>query len=380
MKQRNKIIILALLLSSIVLMSFSAVSATDTNNITQNNDNNNVNIQIEPSNQVSSINETTDTNSISQGVSLQSTNDNVANLRDNDTNKSVNILVEDFNQTYGTPKNLTINLTNVTTGHALIGQHISLNLTRLSDGKSKIYWTTTDLNGQAFLNIELSPGSYSVLASFGDGTDFKNFTINKINTDLIQYNFEVNRKGEKYRTILRDENNNPLTNQVIYFTLSNGKNSKTYNATTDANGAARYYINLNTGNYTVTCTYMGNNTVAGCSATNNITIYPNTTKMPTTVAGRNAVNGTITINTKGDYVIVELRENNGLLLPYHYVNITLSQGNKSKVYNLTTNASGLAKIAINLQKGIYNLSYVFGGSTYFLGCTGNNTLIVNTTD
>lgn len=145
MKQRNKIIILALLLSSIVLMSFSAVSATDTNNITQNNDNNNVNIQIEPSNQVSSINETTDTNSISQGVSLQSTNDNVANLRDNDTNKSVNILVEDFNQTYGTPKNLTINLTNVTTGHALIGQHISLNLTRLSDGKSKIYWTTTIL-------------------------------------------------------------------------------------------------------------------------------------------------------------------------------------------------------------------------------------------
>ena len=102
--------------------------------------------------------------------------------------------------------------------------------------------------------------------------------------------------------------------------------------------------------------------------------------MPTTKAGRNADNGTITINTKGDYVIVELRENNGLLLPYHYVNITLSQGNKSKVYNLTTNASGLAKIAINLQKGIYNLSYVFGGSTYFLGCTGNNTLIVNTTD
>ena len=31
MKQRNKIIILALLLSSIVLMSFSAVSAADTN-------------------------------------------------------------------------------------------------------------------------------------------------------------------------------------------------------------------------------------------------------------------------------------------------------------------------------------------------------------
>ena len=31
---------------------------------------------------------------------------------------------------------------------------------------------------------------------------------------------------------------------------------KLINATTDANGAARYYINLNTGNYTVTCTYM----------------------------------------------------------------------------------------------------------------------------
>ena len=58
-------------------------------------------------------------------------------IKTNNT-KKFNVTVEDFGQIYKNPKNLTINLTNFTNGKVIVGQHIALNLTRLSDGASKI--------------------------------------------------------------------------------------------------------------------------------------------------------------------------------------------------------------------------------------------------
>ena len=48
----------------------------------------------------------------------------------------------------------------------LIGQHIALNLTRLSNGQSKVYWVTTDTDGAFQLAINLGIGEYSAKCSY----------------------------------------------------------------------------------------------------------------------------------------------------------------------------------------------------------------------
>ncbi|MBX7076410.1 MAG: hypothetical protein K1X33_03705 [Methanobacteriaceae archaeon] len=57
-------------------------------------------------------------------------------------------------------------------GTPIIGQHISLNLTRLSDGKSKVYWVTTDINGEFQLAINLSPGLYTGYCAYAGSSQY----------------------------------------------------------------------------------------------------------------------------------------------------------------------------------------------------------------
>lgn len=48
----------------------------------------------------------------------------------------------------------------------IAGMHIALNLTRLSSGANKVYWATTDTNGEYRLQINLAPGKYTINSSF----------------------------------------------------------------------------------------------------------------------------------------------------------------------------------------------------------------------
>ncbi len=57
-------------------------------------------------------------------------------------------------------------------GKPLIGQHISLNLTCLSDGTSKIYWVTTDVNGEYQLPINLYNGEYTAQCSYSGTSQY----------------------------------------------------------------------------------------------------------------------------------------------------------------------------------------------------------------
>lgn len=379
MKKNNKILI-TLLLFSVILISLSAVSAAGINNGTLTSNNTNVN-----NNQIVGTVHQDSSNQAAYAENIQKTstdgdsNSNTTNTTnitsENSTSNKVNITIANFTQTYGTAKNLTINVTNASNGNHIIGQHIGLNLTRLSDGKSKIYWATTDINGQAFLNIELSPGSYSVLAFHDNDTNFKNFTVLKIATGFIQDNFEVNRKGEYYRTILFNQYGYLLNGQTVYFTISNGKTSKTYSSTTNGYGYGLYPINLGVGKYTVTCTYNGNSTTYGCSRTSNITIYSTTHKMPTTITASGVNNNTITV-TKGKNLTLNVRENNGLLIPQAKLTVKLTIGKTTKTYTVTTGSNGYANLPIKLTAGTYQAKFSYAGNTFFASTSTTNTLII----
>jgi len=70
-----------------------------------------------------------------------------------------------FNQKVNAGQNFTGKLVD-SNGNVIAGQHISVNLTRLSNGLSKVYWVTTDTNGEYQLEINLGAGSYTADCSY----------------------------------------------------------------------------------------------------------------------------------------------------------------------------------------------------------------------
>ena len=70
-----------------------------------------------------------------------------------------------FTETYGAGENFTVTLIS-TNGTTIMGQHISMNLTRVSSGASKVYYATTDTEGIASLQINLAPGYYTATSTY----------------------------------------------------------------------------------------------------------------------------------------------------------------------------------------------------------------------
>ena len=75
------------------------------------------------------------------------------------------IVSEDFTEVYGEGKYF-IGALYDSYGKPIPGMHLSLNLTRLSNGAYKVYDTVSDYAGLYRLQINLAPGFYSVLSRF----------------------------------------------------------------------------------------------------------------------------------------------------------------------------------------------------------------------
>ena len=80
-------------------------------------------------------------------------------------NNTPYLVSTDFTENYGEGKYFTGILYD-SYGNGIAGMHISLNLTRLSSGASKVYDTVTDYTGLYSLQINLAPGYYTALSSF----------------------------------------------------------------------------------------------------------------------------------------------------------------------------------------------------------------------
>jgi hypothetical protein len=91
-----------------------------------------------------------------------------------------------FNHTVNAGLNFTGKLYANNTLAPIIGQHIALNLTRLSSGASKVYWATTNLQGEFQLPINLAIGKYTITCSYNGNnlyypsTDKATVFVNKI--------------------------------------------------------------------------------------------------------------------------------------------------------------------------------------------------------
>ncbi len=192
---------------------------------------------------------------------------------------------ENFTENYGQGLNYTAKLSD-SKGNPLVGQHIGLNLTRLSSGASKVYWVTTDTEGNVYLPINLSPGSYLVQGTYyGNETCLSSNCNNSIevlsfekNSTLLTVNKFIGVYGvaQNLTGILQTISGSPLVGQHIGLNLtrlSSGA-SKVYWVTTDTEGAYQLAINLAPGNYTVVCSYAGSDCYSSVSNSTTMVVNP----------------------------------------------------------------------------------------------------------
>ncbi len=190
------------------------------------------------------------------------------------------LTAENFTETYGDGQNFTATLTD-SNGYYVVGQHIALNLSR--NGQSKVYWATTDENGQIQLPINLYIGDYTVTYSFAGNTKYNasmgtaNIVVkapeNKTVTVLTVNNLTEVYGAAQNLTGTLTANGGALVGQhvAIKLTNSNGQ-SKVYWRTTDTTGSYQIPIELYAGSYTVNVSYEGTSYYTSSAVDGTITV------------------------------------------------------------------------------------------------------------
>ena len=208
-------------------------------------------------------------------------------------------------------------------------------------GNQYIGRSTSDSNGVATLNYEIPP------SLSGDSFELRMVALNSTNyigssvlstltCDSIQISSEnlvlYYKNGSSFIVQVMDSLGNPITNDVVSFTI----NGQTYNRTIDENGFARIAINLNPGIYEIVTTYDGDS--GSLSIVNNITILP-------TVIGSDVVK----YFRNGTQYNVKLVDGQGNILAGQAVTFNIN----GVFYERVSNEKGIATLSINLNPGEY---------------------------
>ena len=252
---------------------------------------------------------------------------------------TVNINAGNLTKYYKDPQKFTVTVTDAK-GQPATNKTVEITINGVT------YTRTTDEKGTASLNINLNSGEYPVVVAVDDikvnSSVFVKATIDA--SDVVK----VFRNDTQYYARFVDVNGTPTPNTVVSFNV----NGVIYNRATDENGTAKLNINLPSGEYILTAT----NTVTGEKISNVIKVLSVIESSDLTKYFRNASQFIVRIHTAdGGYVGAgeEVKFNiNGM------------------IYAKKTNATGHAKININLAQGNYTVT------TYYKDFSQGNSIEV----
>lgn len=211
---------------------------------------------------------------------------------------------------------------------------------QLAIGKKK-YSFTTLANGVLRININLSPGKYTIKATnpvSGEVAQNTIFIFQNImeNKNLVKYY----KGSEVYKVRAYGNNGKPVgAGQIVTFKI----NGKTYKHKTNKNGYASLKINLKPKTYTITATYNK------FKVSNKITVKPVLTAKNVSIKkGKKIVFRAKLVSTKGKAL-------KGKKITFKL---------KNKKYTAKTNAKGIATLnkKINLKIGSYKIQSIYGSS------------------
>ncbi|MCC7553854.1 MAG: hypothetical protein KO202_05090 [Methanobacteriaceae archaeon] len=207
---------------------------------------------------------------------------------------------------------------------------------------SKTQQETSNLNSENEKNINYieknSENNLSDLNNKNNQTANLNNNDSKLNTSIESDNLEMyHSDGSKFVVLLKDSNSNPLSNQIITFTI----NGKDYDRITNESGHASIAINLNPDSYTIISSFKGNNNNNPSNVTNIINIK-------NTIFGDDLIK--YYLNNK--QYIAKFLDFNGEPL----ININISFNINGVFYTRTTDSEGNARLNINLNPNEYILT------------------------
>lgn len=193
-----------------------------------------------------------------------------------------------------------------------------------------IYERLTNKSGEAKLNINLNPGTYSIKVECDNYTTTNKITvISQLNTANLEMYY---KDGSRFKAKLYDISGKALSNATLSFII----NGMAYERITNNNGEASLAINLGVGAYSI------------------ITEYGNFTNINEIIVYNMAVNIEVVENSQNSFV-VRLSDANGN--PISNNNVTFKVNGKS--YTREINQTGYAKLNINLNNGLYRIVTAF---------------------
>ena len=207
------------------------------------------------------------------------------------------------------------------------------------------YNRTTDENGTASMAINLPSGEYEVITTFDPGYN-KTPTVNSNSLTVLTTVFgddlvKVYKNESQYYATFLDGQGNPLASGTeVKFNI----NGVWYNRKITENGTAKLNINLPQGEYIITAVNPEN----GEMHTNNITVLSSITD-----------NADLVKYYKNDsqYVVTVLGSDGNPVGAGENVTFNIN----GVMYTRQTNASGQAKLNINLQPGNYTITAEYNG-------------------
>ena len=229
-----------------------------------------------------------------------------------------------------------------------------------------MYTRTTNASGFARLNINLDPNTY-ILTAINPNDGCMDSGIVKVlgssSTYLDVNNYEYGVRDNKTITVaLYNELGYTIPNQIVSVSV----NGKSYNLNTSSNGVGSVNVILDSGNYTVNYAFAGTNLYKASS--NSSTISIRQSKDISYIAS----DAVIYYGNHEAFYVTVLSNNQPVVNESLYLTIN------GVTYSRLTNGSGVARLAINLNPGVYDISYEIRNLDYRQLTQSNMITVIDT--
>ena len=377
---KKRVTIFALMIFT-VLLSVSAISASDVNTVDSNStvltavdDSVSVDTEVQSANvELSSFNDSVSSvsnedslndNSVASDDSVNyedsiSLNDNsVASddtvIGDNqNTSNAVNLDAPSIDMYYKNGTRFIVNLTDGN-GNGLANQSVIISINGMD------YTRNTNDSGIASMAINLYSGIYSVNVTY-KGTDVYTQTsvTSKITVlptlhadNIVKYYMN----GTQYYATFLDGNGNPLVNTTVTFNI----NGVFYKRDTNASGVAKLNINLLPNTYVLTAYHPTD----GYEVANTVSVLSSVT---TTIKTQDYS----FVDSAGKVISATLYDQFNHAVSNQTINLNIN----GVSYSGTTDDNGVVNIAIDLTtSGDYTINYSFDGTSEYASSTATSTL------
>ena len=225
----------------------------------------------------------------------------------------------------------------------------------------------TDENGEASILISNpNEGKYSVEYEFGGNINYYPYkssnTVTVANSTTVLTGKDLKMiysDGSAFNVTLTNSSSLPIANETVTFNVC----GKSYNRNTDEKGVAGLNINLYPGTYEISYSYCDINSPDYSEGSNTIVV----SKIPAYLSTSDL------IFVYGDAKAFTATLTNASKSPLEGIDVTFNIAGKS--YIRTTNASGVAKLNINLGVGYYDIVTSVDSAVYSAGSKSNHVLV-----